>query len=166
MLLLLLLACAVGRTSSDETEAHISVLDARNGFAGELYSLGQRLTESGNWQDAIRAMLGAAPPPLPPDFLDCDPTEATCAESLHVLSGGEACAGGWQRAALVRRPPSCSPGTFPLLTTPAAAILVPRTRVKDADEVVLGGAGAFSSCGRSKERARRGLPSGGALSSS
>ena len=70
LLLLLLLACAVGRTSSDETQAHISVQDARNGFAGELYSLGQRLAESGNWQEAIRAMLGAEPPPLPPTFLD------------------------------------------------------------------------------------------------
>jgi len=64
-LLLLLLACAVGRTSSDETEAQSSVQDSRNGFAGELYSLGQRLSESGNWQDALRAMLGTKPFLLP-----------------------------------------------------------------------------------------------------
>ncbi|KAJ1468879.1 hypothetical protein T484DRAFT_2216916 [Baffinella frigidus] len=59
-LLLLLLACAVGRTSSDETESHSSVQDAKNGFAGELFALGQRLSESGNWQDALRAMLAVA----------------------------------------------------------------------------------------------------------
>lgn len=64
-LLLLLLACAVGRTSSDETESHSSVQDAKNGFAGELFALGQRLSESGNWQDALRAMLGPEPPPPP-----------------------------------------------------------------------------------------------------